>query len=85
VADAGNDDPAVDNSVDLTNDGGNVQDGDDGDGDDIEPPRTSLTLEREPRDYEHLHATLERIVMTQFNLKQGLKHFGQEGKIGSNS
>jgi hypothetical protein len=34
---------------------------------------------RRPRDYGHLHATLESIVMTQMNLKKGIKEFGQAG------
>ncbi len=34
---------------------------------------------RRPRDYDHLHATLESIVMTQMNLKKGIKEFGQAG------
>ena len=32
-----------------------------------------------PRDYSHLHATLEDTVMTQFSMKQGIKEFGDAG------
>jgi hypothetical protein len=34
---------------------------------------------RKPRDYSHLHADLEHTVMTQYNVKKGLKIFGQAG------
>jgi hypothetical protein len=34
---------------------------------------------RRPRDYSHLHTTLEDIVMTQHTLKKGIKLFGQAG------
>ena len=34
---------------------------------------------RKPRDYGHLHATLESIAMTQHNVRQGLKLFGEAG------
>jgi len=34
---------------------------------------------RKPRDYGHLHATLEHIVMTQHSIKRGLKEFGDAG------
>ena len=32
-----------------------------------------------PHDYSHLHTTFESIVMTQHNMKQGIKIFGDEG------
>ena len=34
---------------------------------------------RRPRDYGHMHATLESIVMTQYNMKKGIKVFGEAG------
>jgi hypothetical protein len=34
---------------------------------------------RKPRDYSHLHAQLEHTVMTQYNVKKGLKIFGEAG------
>ena len=34
---------------------------------------------RKPRDYSHMHATLEHIALTQYNLKRGLKEFGTAG------
>jgi hypothetical protein len=34
---------------------------------------------RRPRDYGHLHTTLENTVMTQHSMKKGLKEFGTEG------
>jgi hypothetical protein len=34
---------------------------------------------RRPRDYSHLHATLEGIAMTQHSVKAGLKAFGDDG------
>jgi hypothetical protein len=34
---------------------------------------------RKPRDYGHLHTTLEHIVMTQYSVKKGLKVFGEAG------
>ena len=34
---------------------------------------------RRPRDYSHLHTTFESIVMTQHNMKQGIKIFGDAG------
>jgi hypothetical protein len=34
---------------------------------------------RKPRDYSHLHATLEETVMTQHSMKRGLKEFGDAG------
>ena len=34
---------------------------------------------RRPRDYSHLHATIDHICMTQYNLKRGLEMFGNEG------
>jgi Reverse transcriptase (RNA-dependent DNA polymerase) len=34
---------------------------------------------RRPRDYSHLHATLESTVMTQYNMKKGIKLFGTAG------
>jgi Reverse transcriptase (RNA-dependent DNA polymerase)/Zinc knuckle len=34
---------------------------------------------RKPRDYGHLHTTLEHIVMTQYSVKKGLKVFGAAG------
>jgi hypothetical protein len=34
---------------------------------------------RRPRDYSHLHATLEGITMTQHSMKKGIKLFGQAG------
>jgi Reverse transcriptase (RNA-dependent DNA polymerase)/Zinc knuckle len=34
---------------------------------------------RRPRDYSHLHATLENIVMTQHSMKKGIKIFGNAG------
>jgi hypothetical protein len=32
---------------------------------------------RRPRDYEHLHTTIEGILMSQYNMKKGIKLFGQ--------
>jgi hypothetical protein len=34
---------------------------------------------RRPRDYEHLHSTLEEIAMTQYSVNTGLQIFGQDG------
>ena len=34
---------------------------------------------RKPRDYSHLHAQLEHTAFTQYNIKKGLKMFGQTG------
>ena len=34
---------------------------------------------RKPRDYGHMHTTLEHTVMTQFSMKQGIKEFGDAG------
>jgi hypothetical protein len=34
---------------------------------------------RRPRDYSHLHTTLESTVMTQHSMKKGLKIFGDAG------
>jgi hypothetical protein len=34
---------------------------------------------RKPRDYGHLHATLEHTVMTQHSMKRGIKEFGEAG------
>jgi hypothetical protein len=34
---------------------------------------------RRPRDYSHLHATLEHTVMTQYSMKRGIKLFGSDG------
>ena len=34
---------------------------------------------RRPRDYSHMHTTLESIVMTQYNMKKGIKMFGEPG------
>jgi hypothetical protein len=34
---------------------------------------------RRPRDYSHLHATLEHTVMTQYSMKKGIKLFGSGG------
>ena len=34
---------------------------------------------RKPRDYSHMHATLEETVMTQHSMKRGLKEFGDAG------
>eukprot|EP00978_Attheya_sp_CCMP212_P040600 scaffold223530_cov39-Attheya_sp.AAC.1 len=34
---------------------------------------------RKPRDYSHIHTTLESIVMTQYSMKKGLKVFGEPG------
>jgi Reverse transcriptase (RNA-dependent DNA polymerase) len=34
---------------------------------------------RRPRDYSHLHTTLESTVMTQYNMKKGIKMFGEAG------
>jgi hypothetical protein len=34
---------------------------------------------RKPRDYGHMHATLEETVMTQHSMKRGLKEFGDAG------
>lgn len=34
---------------------------------------------RKPRDYGHLHTTLEHTCMTQFSVKKGIKEFGQAG------
>jgi hypothetical protein len=34
---------------------------------------------RKPRDYGHLHTTLEHTVMTQYSVKKGLKIFGEAG------
>ena len=34
---------------------------------------------RKPRDYGHIHATLEHTVMTQMNMKKGIKEFGDAG------
>jgi hypothetical protein len=44
-------------------------------------PRTSghNLRPRRPRDYSHLHTVLEHTVMTQHNLKCGLKEFGEDG------
>ena len=34
---------------------------------------------RKPRDYRHLHADLEHTALTQYNVKKGLKMFGEAG------
>jgi hypothetical protein len=34
---------------------------------------------RRPRDYSHLHATMDHTCMTQYNLKRGLQIFGNDG------
>ena len=34
---------------------------------------------RKPRDFGHIHATLEHTVMTQMNMKKGIKKFGDAG------
>jgi hypothetical protein len=34
---------------------------------------------RRPRDYSHLHTTMEDIVMTQHTIKKGIKAFGEAG------
>ena len=34
---------------------------------------------RRPRDYSHLHVTLEDTVMTQYSMKKGIKEFGEAG------
>lgn len=34
---------------------------------------------RKPRDYGHIHATLEHTVMTQMNMRKGIKEFGDAG------
>lgn len=34
---------------------------------------------RKPRDYGHMHATLEHTVMTQLNMNKGIKEFGDAG------
>eukprot|EP00978_Attheya_sp_CCMP212_P045501 scaffold348922_cov20-Attheya_sp.AAC.1 len=34
---------------------------------------------RKPRDYSHIHTTLESTVMTQYSMKKGLKVFGEPG------
>jgi hypothetical protein len=34
---------------------------------------------RRPRDYGHIHMTLESTVMTQHSMKKGLKIFGEAG------
>ena len=34
---------------------------------------------RRPRDYDHLHTTLESIMLSQYSMKQGLKMFGTDG------
>jgi hypothetical protein len=34
---------------------------------------------QKPRDYGHIHATLEHTVMTQMNMKKGIKEFGDTG------
>jgi hypothetical protein len=34
---------------------------------------------RKPRDYGHIHATLEHTVMTQHSMKRGIKEFGEAG------
>ena len=34
---------------------------------------------RKPRDYGHMHTTLENIVITQHSVKQGLRLFGEAG------
>jgi hypothetical protein len=34
---------------------------------------------RKPRDYSHLHGTLEDTVLTQYSLKHGLETFGNAG------
>jgi hypothetical protein len=34
---------------------------------------------RKPRDYGHMHATLEHTVMTQHSMKRGIKEFGEAG------
>ena len=41
-------------------------------------PRHGLRPRR-PRDYDHLHATLESIMLSQYSMKQGLKLFGTDG------
>jgi hypothetical protein len=33
---------------------------------------------RRPRDYGHLHATFEGIMISQYNMKKGIKLFGQD-------
>jgi hypothetical protein len=33
---------------------------------------------RRPRDYSHLHATMDHTCMTQYNLKRGLQIFGND-------
>jgi hypothetical protein len=34
---------------------------------------------RRPRDYNHMHAQLEHVMMTQFSIKKGLEEFGEAG------
>jgi hypothetical protein len=34
---------------------------------------------RKPRDYSHLHADLEHTAFTQYNVRKGLKIFGEAG------
>jgi hypothetical protein len=34
---------------------------------------------RKPRDYHHLHQDLEHTALTQYNVKKGLKIFGETG------
>jgi hypothetical protein len=34
---------------------------------------------QKPRDYSHLYADLEHTVLTQYNVKKGLKIFGEAG------
>jgi hypothetical protein len=53
----------------------------DGDMDERYGPRnhTHGLRPRRPRDFSHLHTTLEETVMTQFNMHRGIKEFGDEG------
>jgi hypothetical protein len=87
---AGADEPAGTPGVDGTTPGvGAEHGGTPGVGDDDEVAGMDATYgtrnhshdlrPRKPRDYSHLHADLEHTVMTQYNVKKGLKIFGQAG------
>lgn len=49
--------------------------------DELYGPRTGAynLRARKPRDYGHLHTTLEHTCMTQYSVKKGIKEFGQAG------
>ena len=84
----------VNEDEDEAIDGDEANDDDDNDNDEVEidvgaqmdaqyGPRTGKydLRARKPRDYGHLHITLESIAMTQHSVRKGLKIFGEAGVI----